>query len=211
MKYEDQLKEIARMKTSFDTHALEEVNTTRSFRMARGAENNMSCQITFSSTGITITGDITPERNGSTSCRGYDINWFAGELSPHYLADKFLTEKWQASVAAYSLKDPECYERENIAEREGDQTATLEQLDDLIKELTHGCMNQHEFWERYEALGLECYDGIPGVAYDMGELGWLCAIQQRFAELYTVHRIDGTTTGRISMKEPHTTGLSDDR
>lgn len=184
MTYEEELKEIARMKAYFDKHTLEEVDTTRTFRMALGAQNNMSCQLTFSPTGITITGDITPERNGSTSCRGYGIGWFAGKLSPHYLAEKFLTEKWQASRAAWSLKQANCHEREHIAEREGNQAETLEQLDELIRELEGGDLNQHEFYERYEELGFECYEGVPGVAYDIGELGWLCAIQQRFAELY---------------------------
>lgn len=42
----------------------------------------------------------------------------------------------------------------------------------------------HEFCELYGSCGLEYYG--QGYGYDPGEAGWLCAIQQKFSELYLV-------------------------
>mgnify|MGYP003657040176 CR=1 FL=1 len=191
MKYEKQLELISDLKKNFDDHTLSEVNTTRTFRMARGNRNCMSCDITFSSTGITITGDITPERNGTCSVRGYGINWFRGELGSSYLAEKFLKEKFLPEEAADELECDEWHWKENINEREISEDAKknlLVELDNLIRDLRGDGMGTERFYDAMCALGFEMYEGIPGYGYDPTEIGWLCAIQQRFAELYNAQQ-----------------------
>lgn len=49
----------------------------------------MSCLITFTPEGISITGDIAPLKNGVNSRPGYGKGWFSGNLSVDYLREKF--------------------------------------------------------------------------------------------------------------------------
>lgn len=187
MRYEDQIKLIDERKKLFQEHSISEVESTRCFRLGKGDQNCMSCLITFSPSGITITGDITPTRNGSCSTRGYSINWFAGKLYCDYLAEKFLEKKWLPGEAADELEDPNSYWRESLSESdrtERDREQALEGLQALITELRGGDIGPERFADRMEEIGFELYEGLPGYGYDPSEVAWLSAIQQTFAELY---------------------------
>lgn len=61
------------------------------------------------------------------------------------------------------------------------------ELDDLLGSLVD--MGQDSFCDAYRQIDPHCED-FPGWGYNPTELGWLCAIQQKFSELY--HKKAGT-------------------
>jgi len=163
------------MRQSLANHELTPVQTgvVTAYRMGRPHTRMMSTLILFTPEGIALMGDLTPERHGSISALGYGLDWFAGTLSEDYLCKKFLTTRWVHELAINELRDPRSYLREDITPETGAR------LDEIAHELAdHGCE-----WVAEQIMDLG-FDNVPGFGYDPGEAGWLCAIQQRFAELY---------------------------
>ncbi len=157
-----------------------------------GYEGRMgSTMIIFSPEGIVILGDLVPGHsngNGVVSTLGYGIGWFSGQLSPHYLAEKFLRQGWHAELAVEELKE---WQKNGGNQYYDDETPLSkekqEELQELIDYLECGDIGP----ERYYDVMMEIYDnpdifcdGAPGHGYDPSDLGWLVAIQVRFAELY---------------------------
>jgi hypothetical protein len=142
----------------------------------------MSCRIIFTPEGIAIMGDITPTRRGTVSDTGYGVGWFTGELSGSYIAEKFLTKSFQPEKAAKEIRD-------DVAENDGledalDNDAKTELLR-IAREIEFNGLSAGEAYrDIYDIRPSLCEDGFIGWGYNETELGWLCAIQQRFAELY---------------------------
>lgn len=62
-------------------------------------------------------------------------------------------------------------------------------MKDLVGSLEDGSMEGNEFAEEWrELMEWEDSEGTPGWGYKPSEAGWLCAIQQKFAELYSLKR-----------------------
>lgn len=164
-------------------HRLEVVCDTervKSFYLKKPGTRMMSCLITFTPEGIAIQGDLTPEHNGSVSCMGYGVEWFAGRKSDCYLCEKFLRKRWVQSIAQAELRDPKSYLREDATPER------LEELDDLADGLDeHGSE-----WLYSEMIDLG-YDteSVPGDGYDPNEARVLIVIQRRFAELYAEMKV----------------------
>ena len=149
---------------------------------------NYSCQITFSPAGIAIQGDITPEDNNGSCSRGKSLEWFAGELSPDYLASKFLRRKWSEELCKRDLnrrigEAQELYEvqKADNDERAEDTSAELEQLHRLHLAAFFG---EHNFYQACEREGFDDGDDLPGWGYAPQEVAILAAIQQTFRRLY---------------------------
>ena len=149
-----------------------------------------TCVITFLPTGIVITGDVAPGHNGIVSSRGYGIEWFAGQNSPSYLAEKFLSQRWVEDHCAELLVE-QADDLKDTAEADGlpepDKAKELRSIADEIKRRE---LMMHEVYERLQDLddGL-VDDGMPGHWYDPWEMATLAAIQERFAAEY--HRLGG--------------------
>lgn len=171
------------MREALKDHVLEAVldaDQFKAFYLKRpGLGRMMSTLIIFSPEGIVLQGDLTPETNGTVSCFGYGFGWFSGQLSEHYLCSKFLQTTFVADYAMDGLKEEILRMRR---ERELDK--------DKARELWHsvyvsgdfqGPQQVYDFW--MDELGQGDSEGCPGYGYEPGEAGWLCAIQQRFAEL----------------------------
>lgn len=101
----DMKERIAQVETWCANHVLTpliETPPVKCYRVGRRGERNYSFLVTFDPEGIVLQGDITPEPNGSTS-RGKDLWWFAANLSPDYLAEKFLQPRVTVERAKYDL------------------------------------------------------------------------------------------------------------
>jgi hypothetical protein len=150
------------------------------FNMKRDGTRIMKVQISFTPEGIFIMGDLCPGLHGVGSALGYGLGWFKGRKSEGYLCEKFLVTGFVAEYAADSiedtLKDPEDYD------------LTPDAVKGLREVITH-LRDDSSYGETrlYDDLCLLDYptdDGVPGYGYDPRDAGWLCAIQQRFAELW---------------------------
>lgn len=159
-----------------------------SFYLKNPSEGRMcSCLITFSPEGITITGDLTPERNGTCSVYAKGLGWFSGTLSPGYLAEKFLVEKFTTEEAIRELKDnthwlrdPEYHSFEN---EERELPKLIEDLEQLIYFLDGSGKPEHEIYEFFCDHDICTSDGIPGWNYLPREICLLSAIQTKFSSL----------------------------
>jgi hypothetical protein len=140
----------------------------------------MKVQVTFTPEGIFIMGDLCPGLYGVGSALGYGIGWFGSQKSEGYLCEKFLTREWVPEYAAEEVEDilkvPEDY---------GLTPDAVEGLRMVVAALRDD--TSYSETRLYDDLDLAEYpldDGVPGYGYEPSDAGWLCAIQQRFAELY---------------------------
>lgn len=165
-------------------------NVVQVFRMAEPGTRMMSVDLIFAANRIFISGDlrVTGDR-GVVSDLGYGLAWFAGLNGEDYLAEKFLRKRYVPELAVEGLKDlAERYFADRFLE---DEEPTDEakwkklRIDEEVERGTSGaCCSQTELYEFFQELNLDTSDGVPGFGYDPAEVGWLAAIQQRFAELY---------------------------
>ena len=174
------------MRKALENHVLELVQdgAVTAYYLKDPAQGRMmSTMILFTPEGIVLLGDLTPNCNGVISSYGYGVDWFAKPLSEGYLCSKFLAEEYVPGAAQEDLRDPNSHWREV----EGpfptvEEKSRLERLDEIAEEL-----DEHDAeWlcRELEDAGYVIDDGPPGFTYNPHEAGWLCAIQQRFAELY---------------------------
>ncbi len=175
------------MAEALERHALVPILDTpkfQSFYMKRPGEGRiMSMLITFTPEGIVIQGDMTPGHHGNVSCLGYGLGWFRSRLSEDYMCTKFLQAGWYPKRAErdirYLLKDIEDGNSEPVTAEK------IKELEELADECEDGDLGQESFITSWQLIdGNDDMEDLPGWGYNPREEGWLCAIQQRFAELY---------------------------
>lgn len=177
------------MKESLKDHVLEEALPPEkgflAYYMKRPGDGRiMSTLIVFTPEGIAILGDLTPERHGSISAFGYGVGWFGSDKSEYYLCEKFLSKEWQVEVAQRWCKE-HLEELQVEGKVEGKPVEDLDEWEELLSQLQGRCgeMDCGKFQRALYDMGYEVED--EGFEYPLREAGWLCAIQQRFAELYS--------------------------
>lgn len=173
----------------------------------------MSIEITFTQRGIdivAIVGDNEVAGNGMFA-KGHDIEWFARKLEPEYLAEKFLKKRWVPEKAfefwMQQLRVWETFSKNtnnhhpwlqpqtwmvcgNRLEEATIITALAEMVDhsggfptpESVVEgwpLREDERMPHHFYPVFTEDML-----TKGHGYAEEEIGWLSAIQRRFAELY---------------------------
>lgn len=174
------------MKDALKNHVLEEAlpfgkGFLAYYMREPGQGRMMSTLFIFTPEGIVIMGDLCPggpKNQGSISNFGYGIGWFSSKLSEGYLCEKFLSREWQITVA----KD---WCREHIEEMKKDGTESdkkLPEWEELLHRLEVGEIGQDHFHEALQDLDYDVED--EGFDYHLSTAGWLCALQQRFAEEY---------------------------
>lgn len=166
----------------------------------------MSTLIIFSPEGIVLTGDLRPTQRGGCMTMEYGLIWFCSDLAPRYLAEKFLQKKWQPARAEEWLRDhikdlravpddavdEEPGEEESGDGQSGESTPNpyhtdADRLSKLLEDLSNFDSPEEFYWAlngancQTQSYDYEIVDG--GVDYDDNEVGWLYAIQRRFAEL----------------------------
>lgn len=174
----------AHMRKSLENHQLiqlVDLPNFQSFYLKDPSKGRMmSTLISFTPEGIVLQGDLTPSHHGDVSALGYGLNWFAQDLSEYYLCEKFLTQEFVAEYADRGM-------REEIIRQRREGEITKDRARELWGEVGvsgdfTGPMDAYEFWT--EELGYDDGHGCPGYGYAPGKAGWLCAIQQRFSQLY---------------------------
>jgi hypothetical protein len=139
----------------------------------------MSCLIVFTDEGIAIMGDLVPTQNGVISSYGYGVQWFTGHLSEDYLCEKFLAKEFVPELAEQSFKESLLYARRQGDLDKEESREAWDKIESLHDELGP---------DRFYALYWDTFDDSPdtcGYDYNPGDAGWLCAIQQKFSELYS--------------------------
>lgn len=140
-----------------------------------------STYIAFSKGTIILFGDLTPTDYGTVSTIGYDEKWFSGDLGIDYLCEKFLRKGWHKEIAIEYFED-----EVNWAYLFGEygvdkQTKVI--VEDIIRELDDGEMDQTRLYDRLNDEGIEVHDGLPGWGYDPMEAKILFGIHKDFKEL----------------------------
>jgi hypothetical protein len=188
------------MTEAFASHTLQCVVETpiQCYLMRRKADIFYLTWITFTPAGIAIQGDCTPGGNGTVSVfsSAYDLPWFAKELAPSYLAEKFLKKSFHRELAQEALRNPIDHGLVDDPEDPaflkspcGDEKADRRRAAQLA-ELAYSLGSDVEYdrrWlcEQLDELGYHSDSyGHIGCDYDPGELGWLCALQRCFVRLY---------------------------
>ena len=189
------------MRESLRNHKMEEIPSGEGIRVFRLFRNHdermMSTHIVFYGIPrehrIAIFGDLCPRpegaKNGIISDLGYDLEWFSGQLSESYLCEKFLNHVWQCEVAArwchWEIDDIKKGDSWITFSDEEKKENVIEELFDLKSSLDGGEMNAYEFYDILSGIAVGYVDdGVPGYEYPLSDAGWLCAIQQKFSELF---------------------------
>lgn len=203
----------AQIRESLKNHilveALPQTGDFRAFYMKEPGEGRMmSTLFVFTPEGIVIMGDLCPGgpgNGGSISRFGYGLGWFGSQKSEYYLCEKFLQREWQREVA-------ERWVREHIEEMKKEAGGLeylkaqspktisewnellkdrpewqkllkiLPQWEELLSDLQYGEIGRDHFHEALQDLDYEVED--EGFEFHLSTAGWLCGLQQRFAELY---------------------------
>lgn len=219
--YEEELKDAT-------LEVLHNDDFCKAFRLRKYPDRlDMSTIILFTCNQIILTGDLRITRHGLASDFGYGLEWFAEQLDPEYLAEKFLTESWHKELAIEWWKDV-------LAEHRREEAEQLEAVQQELQEVCEFPHNQNAWsvagdiihkgtlcdalevfikhleddsdidprWvyenqpaylasnmsAHLRAAGYTVYfsgeDGYGGYGYAPAEVGWLHAIQARFAALY---------------------------
>lgn len=146
----------------------------KAYYIKKPGTRTMSTLLVFTPEGIALMGDLTPTRHGTVSCLGYGLNWFTGQLSSDYLCSKFLEEDYLPELGRRRIL-------EGILEQRREKRLSQERA----RELWNACPEEpgpEEYWN-FLADNLYIPDETP-MDYRPEESSWLCAIQERFRELY---------------------------
>jgi hypothetical protein len=146
------------------------------YRMGKPGTGIMSTYITSTPCGIVLQGDFTPQRNGSTSTRGYDLDWFAGASSTGYLAEKFLEQRFIKELAEAALKDASRW-----SDCDEEQQRRIMEMADEIGD--HDIDLMSWLYDEFVDMGFDT-ESIPGYGYEPREIAALGAIQKTFSRLY---------------------------
>ena len=178
-----------------------------SFYLHKPGENGrmetrmMSSLIVFTGENIVITGDLSPGQYGVASSVGYGLPWFVSELSPNYLASKFLRNNvWEADRARERLGD---YMKEHIKDAASARDKSeLERLKKLREIMKRPWLYDSEFtwYDEVSAVIPELWDHSYFWDYPTGDFCWLAAIQKRFREAYQLYLADKEASAASQRK-----------
>lgn len=178
------------MKQAFVDHVLEPAAgdnpDARAYRIVKSGTNIYSVYISEVANRLCITGDVClgPTHYGIVSAAGYKISWFAGHLSESYLCEKFLRREWQWEAAVEEI-EWEIQRDTEDADGWWFDSDKVKQWQEFVESPSwkYDSPNETEFYELMtEEFGCDGCE-LPGYDYPCVDAGWLCAIQQRYAEL----------------------------
>jgi hypothetical protein len=153
--------------------------TCHHFLMRRPGTGMMHLHLIFAGGHISLFGDLTiGGRHGCISAGGYGLEWFVRQTTDgcnSYLCSKFLEQKWQAEAAIETLE-------EWAADPDREHSDAIREIIETLKDGEIG--PEGLYHALYDVNPYLADDGVPGTDYPRGDAGWLCAAQQRFAELY---------------------------
>lgn len=141
--------------------------------------------IVFTPEGIVIMGDLVPGWRAAVSAFGKGLEWFSGELSPDYLASKFLEKDFLPESAARYLSEHKAMVAEQCDVGKGrGVTDEIEAIDEAIASLMSGDWGAESFYSFLHEQDIDgVHDGV-GRDYHPGHLDLLVRTQKAFARLY---------------------------
>lgn len=160
-------------------HQLDELtppgSPVRSFRLwSPSLGETLSTLLTFTPEGIVVQGDLRPGEHGAMSGKECDLEWFEGARTEEEVCEAFLQETWQAEVAARDLR--------TLTSPDPAHARALEVFASKVE--LSGLEDEASVRRTLIALGFSPSKyGRVGYDYPLGDAGWLCAIQRRFAAL----------------------------
>ena len=191
------------MKRSLEHHVLERIGDKHWF-MRRPKTISYSINIANVGNHIVLVGDLTiGGPHGCVSAGGYGLEWFSSVNSQDYLCSKFLAKAWQWEVAQEQIEDwianSEAY---TVSDEDIAKLRSL--LDRDAFDWEHGEPTAHELFTALNEIDYSYVDdGIPGHDYDRADAGWLCAVNEKFAELMNRNGTDASTgTKPVSTTQP---------
>lgn len=125
------------MKKELANHVLEPAKGNNiealAHRMIKPGTNIYSAYLSEIANRICIAGDIClgGNENGIVSTAGYNLAWFAGQLSECYLCEKFLRQEWKWVVA---VEEIQWQIKEAAEDMDGWWTEHADQLKKFIKD-----------------------------------------------------------------------------
>jgi len=139
---------------------------------------------------IIVTGDLCPGDNGVMSDFGYGLGWFGSRKSEGYLCEKFLRREWVPERAKEALFRALHDARDELGDEPTEEHANR------VDAIEHAIMASDDprgecaptrTGEAFYEFWTDTFGDSPeeqGFDYSLRTAGWLCAIQQRFAECY---------------------------
>lgn len=180
------------------------------YRMARPGVRAYCVLLAFTPEGIFIQGDVAlgRDRGGIGTPVYKSLEWFAGQLSADYLCSKFLSKAWQREVASRDIVDQLHHAEQELAEACEDELryrglgeddvsdeelhaspAVREYADAVegwreVQDCLRDEVSEHEIYEVYSKYFCDFLEYCIGYDYPLDDAGWLCAIQERFSQLF---------------------------
>jgi len=174
-------------------HRLDPVQTkgpVMAWYLRRGDSRMMSVLLVFTPEGIVVTGDFCPNERGAISTYGYGLKWFAGQLAPDYLAEKFLPRAHHEDDAEEWFRDELEQVKAEIEEHghvgytyNRDYMRLVGRQADIEVILRDGDFSEPAIACAWGGRAVDCEDW-PGHTHGRGDKALLLAIQQRFAVLF---------------------------
>jgi len=175
----------AGMKDALKNHVLEEVpagGEFRAFYLKEPGHGRMNSTLfIFTPEGIVIMGDLCPggpKNQGSISDFNYGLGWFSRPQGEWYLCSKFLRKVWQSEAALEWVQD------HIKAIEKGEEAGDIEEFREIESDLQYQNLDAGHFHDALETAGYDIDGELPGEDFPRNTAGWLCALQQKFAELY---------------------------
>lgn len=189
------------MRTSLEGHQLKCLCYTESvkvFLLHRPNTGIMRVQLSFTPEGIHLTGDVCLGRDlsGIGTQHFKPLGWFANPdlgKSYGYLCEKFLYKQFQQEKAVEDAR----FNAEHYASMAADETWDDEERQTYrtlagswlqfaveLQRCNDDVDAQHCAYGYYGELDdPDAFEGL-GMDYPREDAGWLCAIQEKFAELF---------------------------
>lgn len=197
------------MRSALAEHKLTQVCNSNGVRVFRMGTPHMGMDLVFLPDRIGITGvTLGDVDRGLWSESKHDLGWFASNPPERRLCAAFYRQVWAPSVA----RDTWARELVELVEQcDGEPTDAQRLRISRARDLHDGEFSADEETALYD-IWLYCFGDYPpeswGYDYEPVRAGWLCAIQQRFAELYREReaRIEAVVAGWgwIGINEPVT-------
>jgi hypothetical protein len=161
-----------------------------------GQGRMMSTLLLFTVEGIVIMGDLCPDHNGVISCLGYDLSWFGSYKSEDYLCEKFLRKEFVKELALKSFKKELLRVRHEQPYQlrptrkmysypnSWDNYLSKERARELWDWADNDCdeLDESEVYSKWGEISDQSPEDWYG--YNPNVASWLCAIQQKFSQLY---------------------------
>ena len=178
-RFQQLLKQFSDSFSNHKIHRMEVVGTVRGvwLRNPQRSANHVWCW-ELPGPVVAVYGDHhIGDHRGVVSAPGYGLNWFAVEIEPAYLAEKFLRQRWTSERAIDELTSDALWE---------DCIHPTAEERSVLCDAIEGASDEAEAIEALrDAWDWDWHATLPGHGYDLVELASLVTIQRTFRRLWS--------------------------